>query len=144
MATTRIWVAYWHWYSSSAIYAATSVNVLTDTRRLITSNRVRMTHQNRRHTWCTTTWIICTDGQCVNLCHTSNFDESKTRTRQRSFRICPSYILIIFWNIGSINTTDTLTCHSAQPAISRPANARINFSRRCTISSVMSYYHNLQ
>ena len=120
MATTRIWVAHWHWYSSSAVYAATLINVLPDTRRLITSNR--MTHQNRRHTWCTTTWTICTDGRCVNPCHTPNFDESKTRTRQRDLSGFAHLIFSLYSGISavSIRHTNVPFC----PTRNKPAGKR--------------------
>ena len=67
-------------------------------------------------------WIIFTDhGRCVNLCHTSNFDESKTlrnSTSVRSVRIRPPVFSRSISNIRSIYTTDTLIYHFAQRAIS--------------------------
>jgi len=70
---TSIWLCL-----SSTIYAAVSANVQANTRRLITSRYIRMTHRNRRHTWCTTMLTIYTGGWYVNHCHTLNFDGSKT------------------------------------------------------------------
>jgi len=65
----KIWVVYRHQYGF--IHRARwwpQFKVQTDTHRLITNT----THRNHRRILYIMTWIICTDGRCVNRCHTPN------------------------------------------------------------------------
>jgi len=112
-----------------AVYTAVSVNVPADTRRLITSTYIRSIHQNCCRTWCTTMWIICTDGWCVNLCLCISMGRRCCKLwRERAgftyWLYCADILCRSISSIRSIYMTNTLAfC----PISEKTANGKVNF-----------------
>jgi len=135
----KIRVAHRHWHMVMFIKHGIrdGLNVLADMHKLITSTCVRTTHRNCHRILCITTWIICTDERCVNLCRIICWIILPNLMPYAEFRWIED---CKFWHehnrsgfvhratfsrsissIRSIYTTDTLTYLSVQRAISRQA-----------------------
>jgi len=126
---TSIWSC-----SSSVVHAVASVNVQANTR---INNKCMHSYNpskslyydvNNLYIWIGDVSTIAIHQLSIGS-KTLNFDDrfgfSSIRLYRRS-------------RVRSICMTDTLTYFSIQCAISHPASARINFSRRCMINSITS------
>jgi len=130
---THARVAHQHWYGHvhRARYTRRPQSMFRQACTHANNKYMRSFDRNRRRTWYTTMWIICTDERCVNLCHIPNFNESKTLRTLMWARSLRTHSPVIFSrsisSICNIYMTDTLTYLSAQRAINRPASVKLNF-----------------
>jgi len=118
----KIWVA--HRYRYSHIHWARYTRWPQCLGRYTQANNKYMRSYDSSNTLCTMMWRIYTNGRCINYCQLSK--TLRILMWARSLRIRSQVIFSrSISSIRSICTTDTLTYLSV--AISRPANAKINF-----------------